>query len=251
MAEPAIEKHQESEVSVLQSSLRSLAPQINAAMPRAVLCALAPDDSGVLPPQTKRVHFIRHGEGDHNVIQREWRASASWDGVSEPYTIDNDPSFTYLDPGLTPKGKSQAEALQPRASRLSTELLVTSPMRRAMQTALIAFSSASCSPAVIATDLCHEVGGKHTCDKRRAISELRAEFPGVDYSEILEEEDPLWLDGLTRESLENLSTRAARFAEWLMKRPEKEIAVASHSAFLLAIFNAVFTTDDEETRRWF
>ena len=27
--------------------------------------------------------------------------------------------------------------------------------------------------------------------------------------------------------------------------------VAAHSAFLLAIFNAVFEVEDEETRRWF
>jgi hypothetical protein len=36
------------------------------------------------------VHFIRHGEGHHNAAQREWRARAGWDGVSEPYTLDTD-----------------------------------------------------------------------------------------------------------------------------------------------------------------
>lgn len=34
-----------------------------------------------------RVHFIRHGEGHHNVVQREWRKKKDWDGYSEPYFL--------------------------------------------------------------------------------------------------------------------------------------------------------------------
>ena len=45
--------------------------------------------------------------------------------------------------------------------------------------------------------------------------------------------------------------RAAKFADFLLQRGETHIAVASHSAFLLSIFNAVFVCDDEATRTWF
>ena len=33
--------------------------------------------------------------------------------------------------------------------------------------------------------------------------------------------------------------------------PTPQIAVAAHSAILLAIFNAVLTTDTDEARKWF
>ena len=32
---------------------------------------------------TKTLYLIRHGEGYHNVAQREWRAQPDWDGVSD------------------------------------------------------------------------------------------------------------------------------------------------------------------------
>ena len=65
------------------------------------------------------------------------------------------------------------------------------------------------------------------------------------------EEDPYWGDGLIREPWEGVARRAADFALWLRDTPERHIAVASHSAFLLTIFNGVFRTESEEARRWF
>ena len=44
--------------------------------------------------------------------------------------------------------------------------------------------------------------------------------------------------------------RAARFAAWLGQRPEKRVAVAAHSGFLLALFNAVLDLPDD-ARGWF
>ena len=80
------------------------------------------------------VHFIRHGEGAHNVAQREWRADPQWDGSSEPYTLDTDPDYRFHDAVLTPTGEAQARELQARTQALAPELLVVSPMRRAVQT---------------------------------------------------------------------------------------------------------------------
>lgn len=48
-----------------------------------------------------------------------------------------------------------------------------------------------------------------------------------------------------------LGLRAGRFADVLFAREETHLAVAAHSAFLLAIFNAVFACDEEATRTWF
>jgi hypothetical protein len=48
-----------------------------------------------------------------------------------------------------------------------------------------------------------------------------------------------------------LGLRAGKFATALFDRPEIHLAVAAHSAFLLAMFNAVFECDAEATRLWF
>jgi len=188
------------------------------------------------------------------VAQREWRSKASWDGKTEPYTLDTDPEMHYADALLNDKGKGQAIDLQKLTEPdLAPELLVVSPMRRATQTGLLAFEPhiKRGKLPVLANELCHERAGKHTCDKRLSKTELAAMYPQVDYGLITDEEDPFWGDGLTREEWSALGQRAGKFVSWLLARPETHVAVAAHSAFLLATFNAVFICDDEETRSWF
>ena len=48
----------------------------------------------------------------------------------------------------------------------------------------------------------------------------------MDYAGIVDEEDPLWLDGRTREALVDLGKRCGRFCEWLRSRPEQTISVS-------------------------
>ena len=47
----------------------------------------------------KKVHFIRHGEGHHNVAQKAWYAEQG-NADTVPYTVDNDPNFKYVDVSL-------------------------------------------------------------------------------------------------------------------------------------------------------
>ena len=103
----------------------------------------------------------------------------------------------------------------------------------------------------LAHELCHEIGGRHTCDKRLSKAALAAQFPAVSYELIEAEDDPFWGDGVSREPWEEVARRGAGFALWLRGRPETHVAVAAHSAFLLATFNAILTTETEEARGWF
>mmetsp|Transcript_6569 Transcript_6569/g.18433 ORF Transcript_6569/g.18433 Transcript_6569/m.18433 type:complete len:278 (-) Transcript_6569:205-1038(-) len=255
MASERVEGHQVSEVNRDIATLRASAPLVQAAMSLQVRALPAADDAAILDSDAgvtkKIISFIRHGEGDHNVAQRLWRARPDWDGVSEPYTPANDPDNRYLDPSLTDKGRQQARDLRPRTAvmmKTPVELMVVSPMRRATQTALIAFEPhLGEGLKVLAHELCHERAGAHTCDKRVGKTSLAAEFPGVDYS-LIGEEDPYWSSG--RETESEVSTRAGQFLEWLATRPEKRIVVASHSAWLLATFNAAMDATDAESQ-WF
>ena len=92
----------------------------------------------------------------------------------------------------------------------------------------------------VAHEDCHEMGGKHTCDKRLAVSQLKEIFPQVDYSLLEHEHDPLWAElSSERETWEALAERALRFMDWLWNRPEKCIAVACHGSFLVSLFTTV------------
>ena len=176
------EAHQQVEVDSSLKALRGLAPTVRGGR-AAVKARLVADDCAV-PAGAKKVHLVRHGEGVHNVAQREWRSRAAYDGRSEPYTVDNDPEGKYTDALLTPAGEAQARALQPRTQPLSPQLLVVSPLRRATQTGLLAFEThvqAGRLP-VIAHEGCHERGGKHTCDRRLARSVLASAYPSVSYA---------------------------------------------------------------------
>ena len=126
------EAHQQVEVDSSLKTLRGLALTIRGGR-ASIKARLAADDCEV-PAGAKKVHLIRHGEGVHNVAQREWRSRPEYDGRSEPYTVDNDPSGKYTDALLTPAGEAQARALQPRTQQLSPQLLIVSPLRRATQT---------------------------------------------------------------------------------------------------------------------
>jgi hypothetical protein len=75
----------------------------------------------------------------------------------------------------------------------------------------------------------------HPCDKRHNISEIKQQFPGVDFGLIETDEDTMWKKD-EREGPEAMMLRGQKFTRWLMTRPEKHIAVVSHSGFLYAFF---------------
>ena len=83
------------------------------------------------------------------------------------------------------------------------------------------------------------------------MTALRAQFPAVDYSLLETEDDFFFGDGTRRESWEAIAARAANFVRWLRDRPETRIAVASHSVFLLTVFNAVVEGHSEAERAFF
>jgi glucosyl-3-phosphoglycerate phosphatase len=184
------------------------------------------------------------------VAQAEWRAAKK---PGEPYWVSTDPEFKYLDPELTELGVEQAKDLQSVTADMSPELIIVSPMRRAIQTALIGFEShvkemesSTRMMKILAHESAHEIAGKHTCDKRLSKSELIALYPMIDFnSHVVEEEDPYWGDGLTRESHISVASRAANLMEFIRSRTENEIVVAAHSTILFSLMNAVVIAQGE------
>ncbi|KAA8538221.1 hypothetical protein F0562_027956 [Nyssa sinensis] len=196
----------------------------------------------------KTIHLVRHAQGIHNVEgEKDHKAYMSEE---------------FFDAHITPLGWQQVDNLRNHvhATGLSKriDLVITSPLLRTMQTAVGVFgaegyadgidippllvanagnsghpaiSSLNCPP-FIAVELCRERLGVHPCDKRRSISEYKTLFPAIDFSLMESDADILWKPD-NREEIEELAARGMKFINWLWTRKEKEIAVVTHSSFLL------------------
>ncbi len=141
------------------------------------------------------------------------------------------------------------------------ELVVVSPLSRAMETAAGMFGAVEGGGEVLlgccwclfcwlvfgcggmeggaglslflALELVREQIGGNPCDRRRTIAEYREEFPGIDFSLVTEDADVLWKPGKeNRETEHALRRRCREFLNWCFDRPEDSIIVVTHSAFM-------------------
>jgi len=189
-----------------------------------------------LERRCKLIQFIRHAEAHHNVAERESE-------LGTLYLEEQHSGWKYWDAGLTGKGVDQCTKLRRELTCMShpldCELVVVSPLTRALQTARLSVGSvkfAESQPMMVATDLCRERITNCPADSRRPLSVLKTEFPEVDFSQCMQtEEDEMWQDH--KEDNEACMKRGLKFLQWLMKRPESRIAVVTHSGFLKRLFS--------------
>ncbi|EED89562.1 predicted protein [Thalassiosira pseudonana CCMP1335] len=169
--------------------------------------SLGPPESGFsifLAERTKKVHFIRHAEGYHNMATKETGSNECLLRGDEPAQ-----SHAYYDARLTEKGIAQSEALRsylstrPSGSRSFTafDLVVVSPLTRTCETALHVFGSPRMPgkpafldlvdapinspeyaagikispPRFLVREECRERWGHYVCDGRRSIRDIAAE----------------------------------------------------------------------------
>ena len=151
----------------------------------------------------KIVHLVRHGQGLHNV-EAALRGSDAYKNEcvalfrvipgfcladTTPTVV---PARALKDARLDPTGKAQSVALgvRIREARMQVDVVLVSPLTRAVETALLMFPS---DPAptvpIVAVELCREAHGGHPCDQRRTISEISKEFPQVNFSQITTDHD--------------------------------------------------------------
>ena len=222
---------------------------------------------------TKIVHFQRHGQGLHNEIYKQWTERtgkpldlSETDPDKNPFLLDH-----VIDAPLTQKGRDQCAEQRDVASKLGgVELVITSPLVRALQTAHITFEdhlpyNSPRGVKWIAHEAVREELGTLLCNKRRPLRETEVEFPEVDYTYMpYGDEDVVWDrhaektskdngDGIAqRESIVDMSHRAYNFlVNFIRGRPEREIVVVGHSAWLLAMTGAVLDVGDcEETENF-
>ena len=206
---------------------------------------------------TKVVHFLRHAEGTHN--------------VNEDYR-----SKLNIDAPLTDRGVEQCQRLarqiasatpgQPLFSlRESTDLIVTSPLTRCIQTATISLQpllekeeeKRTKIPTLLAHEMVRETVNFNS-DRRRTVAEIAEDHPHIDFDSLEHSHDDIWKiyeerfgcdETFTqhRESGEMplVAERGRAFFEWLKGRPEQHVVVCSHSAFMRCLWNYGNNQDEE------
>jgi broad specificity phosphatase PhoE len=173
-----------------------------------------------MPP--KQIHLIRHAQSEHNARARE---------VPDEEVVRLDAAMR--DAPLTPLGHAQAHALANEVAGLhQIELIVTTPLTRAIQTMLAAFGD---HPAPRVVEPLHREYLDSFCDVGRPPDALSADFPMLRFDHL---DDPWWYVAhagnapFAREDHSHFETRVEGFRHWLAARPEQTIAVVGHSTFL-------------------
>ncbi|KAJ5983302.1 hypothetical protein N7481_005401 [Penicillium waksmanii] len=159
------------------------------------------------------VHCVRHAQGVHNLSHANHHLP---------------------DPELTSLGGEQARVLAASfSSSENIQLILSSPLRRTIQTALLAFPGMQ----VVAWPELQEASDL-ICDTGSDLLDIKSEFEKslVDFSLV----EPGWhiKQGKWAPIAKRLLERAQSARQWLSQRSEKEIVVVSHGCFLH------FLTDD-------
>jgi len=165
----------------------------------------------------KIVHCIRHGQSTFNAHFAETGC---------------DP--IHPDAPLTELGRRQVAERAPELRQYAYELVVTSPLTRAIQTTLGLFGDHPASPP-IHVECLHREFLESSCDVGRAPSLLSQDFPHLSFGHL----DEIWWHnegepderGFVVEPPQILGRRVGQFREWLLLRPERMIAVVGHGTF--------------------
>ncbi|XP_013639037.1 PREDICTED: phosphoglycerate mutase-like protein isoform X4 [Brassica oleracea var. oleracea] len=135
-------------------------------------------------PNFKTLRLVRHAQGIHNVAIEKGELTAL--------------SGKLFDARLSQTGIQQVSNMRKEISKsglLNTvQLVITSPLRRAMQTSVgifrgqedtnqsDIFPKVNHSPPIVALEICRERMGLYPCDKRESIGTYRTCFSEVDFT---------------------------------------------------------------------
>ena len=169
--------------------------------------------------QFPRVYLLRHG---YSTWQAEYDLTRADAGI--------------IDAPLAERGRAQARAVAGDIAALDIDLVITSPLTRAIETTLGVFDGASSAsrPPITVDSLLRERLGD-SCDIGRSPAVLAADFPDLEFSHLPEvwwHEGPTDARGVPMEPWPLVERRAREFAASLECRAERSILVVSHHGFL-------------------
>lgn len=144
----------------------------------------------------KVVYFVRHAEAKHNIKEREAVQAAIARGVFEKSEQEKARRAVLQDESLRDAPLSSNGTRQVRRacnylgilnafSRYPVpEVVLVSPLRRALMTATELYGNASPRPVFVAMEILREKRTGFAADERSSVDVLEREFPHVDFSHV-------------------------------------------------------------------
>lgn len=176
----------------------------------------------------KTVLCIRHGESTFNAA---WRVTPV------------DP--LHYDARLSEIGHGQVLQARSTLARYPVEIVLTSPLTRAMQTACGLFDGHPNAPRIQVAPLLRE-RVENSCDIGRAPAALAADFPSIDLSQL--DDDAWWHRdgqpderGICVEPIHVVQARAVQFRAALLARTERVLALVGHGTFFFHLTGKVLS----------
>ena len=196
-----------------------------------------------LEVQYKLLFLGRHGEGYHNVAE-SYYGTPAWNCYYSE--LDGNDTVTWADARLTPKGVTQAQAVNAFwASEIKNQKIptpqsyYTSPLTRCLQTANLTFSGLdlpSSHPFLpTVKEFFREGISGHTCDRRGTKSYIQSAFPTYKIEPGFTETDQLW-EAYHGETQVDQDIRSKAVLDDVFSHDrETYISVTSHSGEIASI----------------
>eukprot|EP00577_Skeletonema_sp_RCC1716_P032211 CAMPEP_0113414636 /NCGR_PEP_ID=MMETSP0013_2-20120614/24128_1 /TAXON_ID=2843 ORGANISM="Skeletonema costatum, Strain 1716" /NCGR_SAMPLE_ID=MMETSP0013_2 /ASSEMBLY_ACC=CAM_ASM_000158 /LENGTH=344 /DNA_ID=CAMNT_0000301517 /DNA_START=48 /DNA_END=1082 /DNA_ORIENTATION=- /assembly_acc=CAM_ASM_000158 len=209
--------------------------------------------------------LMRHGEAKHNLFERQYaqKHGSSFEQANEDENYPVDPMLTGKGCGTMLNVSNRTATFFNKETGLLPDLFVVSPLRRAIQSALISFphdaplTSLSGTPWVCHPACMEQANG----NKSEFVSSpelLEETFPGINYELFNQslmrgdvynsnEKVPLF------ESKIDLMNRTDAFLEWIKERDERVVVVSSHATWLqsLCAFSLQYEDSDSKNLEMF
>ena len=183
----------------------------------------------------KKVHCIRHGTAEHNVLFHE---------------VGEKAYMMVTDSELTERGVAESIALGKQwIEKNNIELVLVSPLTRTLQTAKNIFKDTDVK--ILSFDELKEYPASyeninHRKDKKDLVIKYH---PTINFKH-LPEKDKLWNE-TTKETIEELEQRVKFMKNLILNRKERNIAIVSHSSYLAYFLHGEIEDFDNELKHCF
>ncbi|KAK0346597.1 hypothetical protein LTR02_008892 [Friedmanniomyces endolithicus] len=177
------------------------------------------------------LHIMRHGQGEHS-------SAVNKDGKN------------VRDAPLTQHGKDQcAERCKNFPSHDKIDLLLASPLRRALQTCVLSFApSIARGQKILALPMAEEASDD-PCDTGSPVEVLKKEFPDIVLFDHVEHGWYLH-EGEYAVDPKALNARAAKLRRFIRDRDEKEVVLVTHGFFAHYLTGDVNEKGEQTTGWW-
>ncbi|KAI0386764.1 phosphoglycerate mutase-like protein [Hypomontagnella monticulosa] len=193
----------------------------------------------------KLVYVIRHGEGFHNVKEKQV-GRHQWE--DKWARLDGDGEMSWADAKLTDTGVEQAKALdifwQGRIESIAPpQQHYTSPLTRCLQTTSYAYKSFTAWTGQplrpIIREGLRERMGVHTCDRRSTRTWIKSKYPTFHVGREVTETDQLWKPD-QRETMRQVEGRVQQVLDGIFSNDNSTvISITAHSGLIRALYTVI------------